>query len=199
MIAKKGLGFCLPLAVIAAAIANPILELASNAGVFGRSGFTDHSNLDVVPTLVVGILLMGLYFVQKARAVVECAAFSRGVIALLPVIFLLQIATLYVMESAEQLVVWGHILGPMLWLGAPPAISLAFHAAVCIAVTLWITRSSPALARTTLRVIRVIRAIATLAPQTARLILRDSFSPVAFERRAPLLCRIGERAPPISP
>ena len=199
MTPRKSLGLCLALAVIAAAIADPILEFASNAGAFGHFTFTDHSNLDVVPALIGGICLMALYFVKKARAVLEAPVSSQNIVAMLPLIFLLQIATLYAMESAEQLVIWGHVAGPVLWLGAPPAISLAFHAAVCIAVTLWIARSSVTLARTTLRVIRLIRAIAFFAPQPAGCIVRATFAPIGFKRLAPVRCRIGERAPPFLP
>ena len=39
-------------------------------GWFGRGSFTDHSNLDVVPALLAGVALMTLYLFRKARLVV---------------------------------------------------------------------------------------------------------------------------------
>ena len=147
-------GFCAALAVSAAALADPIVEAASNAGWFGRGSFTDHSNLDVVPALLAGVALTALYFVRRARVVLTGNALPNGIIPLLPMVFALQILTLYGMETAEQIAVWGHVLGPAVWLGAPWYISLAIHATSCIAVTLCLARSARMLAATTLRVIR---------------------------------------------
>jgi hypothetical protein len=191
-------GFCAAVAVIAAAIADPIVEFASNTGWFGRGSFTDHGNLDVAPALLAGLALLAFYLVRKARALLSGEAFPRGVAPLLPTIFVLQIFTLYVMESAEQLIAWGHILGPAVWLGAPSAISLAFHATVCLAVTLWIGRSVGTLAATTLRVIRLIRALATLAVNATEVISRGFVDEICFKQPAPVPCRIGERAPPVA-
>ncbi len=190
-------GFCTALAVMAAAIADPLVEFASNAGWFGRGSFTDHSNLDVVPALVAGVALMALYLLRKARLIVSGHAFPRGVVPLLPAIFVLQVVALYGMETAEQFIVYGHLLGPAVWLGAPPLVSLAVHAAVCVGVSFWFGRSMRTLAATTLRVIRLIRAIATLAVCGAALPARRTFKARCFKELAPVLCSIGERAPPV--
>lgn len=190
-------GFCAALAVIAAAIADPLVEFASNAGWFGRGSFTDHSNLDVLPALVAGVALMVLYLLRKARLIVSGQAFSRGVVPLLPAIFVLQVAALYGMETAEQFIVYGHLLGPAVWLGAPPLVSLAVHAAVCLGVSFWFGRSMRTLATTTLRVIRLIRAIATLAVRSCAVPARRTFATLCFKDLAPVLCSIGERAPPV--
>jgi len=190
-------GFCSALAVISAAIADPLVEFASNAGWFGRGSFTDHSNLNVVPALLAGVALLAIYLFRKARLVVSSRAFPRGVASLLPAIFAFQLLALYGMETAEQFVVFGHQLGPAIWLGAPPAISLAIHAAICVAVTLWFGRSARTLAATTLRVIRLIRAIATLAVRGSAAPARRVLDARCFKELAPVLCRIGERAPPV--
>lgn len=193
---KARFGFCAALAVIAAALADPIVESASNAGWFGRGSFTDHSNLDIVPALLAGVALMALYFVRRASKVLAGGDLPKGAVRLLPTVFALQILTLCGMETAEQMVVWGHLLGPTVWLGAPWAISLAIHAATSVAVTLCVARSARALAVTTLRVIRFIRAIATLAPHVNDIPVRSSFDIVCFKDLAPVSCRIGKRAPP---
>jgi hypothetical protein len=191
-------GFCLALAAIAAAVADPIVEFASNAGWFGHGRFTDHSNLDVVPCLLAGVALMAIYLVRRAPAVLAGQAFPHGVAALLPTIFVLQILTLYVMETSEQFIAWGHVLGPAVWLGGPMPVSLAIHAAICLALTVWISRSARALAATTLRVIRLLRTIATLAvrPNGASSLRR--FEVVYFKQPSPVLCQIRARAPPVA-
>jgi hypothetical protein len=191
-------GFCAALAVISAALADPLAEFASNAGWFGRGSFTDHSNLDVVPALVAGVGLMTLYLIRKARLLVAGGAFPRGVAPMLPAILLLQVLALYGMETCEQLVVDGHVLGPAVWLGAPPLISLTIHAAICAAVSLWFGRSIRTLAATTLRVIRLIRAIATFAVRSSGVPARRVFDARSFKELAPVLCSIGERAPPVA-
>jgi hypothetical protein len=191
-------GFCAAIAVISAAIADPFVEFASNAGCFGRGSFTDHSNLDVVPALLAGVALMTVYLFRKARLVVSGQAFPRGVVPLLPAIFAFQVLALYGMETAEQLIVAGHLLGPAVWLGAPPLISLTIHAAICAGVSLWFGRSLRSLAATTLLVIRLIRAIATFAVQSSAAPARRVFEVRCFKELAPVLCSIGERAPPIT-
>jgi hypothetical protein len=128
----------LAVAVIAAAVADPIVEFASNAGWFGPGNFTDRSNLDVFPALVVGLGALALYLIGRAPAILAGTALPRRLVSLVPAIFVLQIAVLYVMETAEQFIVGGHTLGPVVWLGGPITASLAIHAALCVTVTFWI-------------------------------------------------------------
>jgi hypothetical protein len=202
-------GFCTAIAVIAAAIADPLVEFASNAGWFGPGLFTDHSNLDVAPALIIGVLLLAAYLVLKARAALANGsgrdrdlwreaghALGSGVWRLMPAIFGLQMLTLYAMETAEQYAVWGHSLGPTIWLGGPLPVSLAVHAIICVAVAATIARWVRALTATTLRFIRLIRALATFAPQPAGSLASRRRDSISFRRPAPVLCRIGERAPP---
>jgi hypothetical protein len=202
-------GFCTAIAAIAAAIADPLVESASNAGWFGPGLFTDHSNLDVAPVLVAGVLLLAVYLVMKAQAALANGsgrgrdvwreaghALGSGIWRLMPAIFGVQMLTLYVMETAEQYVVWGHSLGPMVWLGGPLPVSLAVHAIICVALAVTIARWMRALTATTLRFIRLIRALTTFAPQPAGSIASRTRACISFKRSAPVVCRIGERAPP---
>jgi hypothetical protein len=191
------LGFSLAVAVIAAAIADPVVEFASNVGWFGHGSYTDGSYLDVVPALLVGIALLALYLVIRGGAVLAGRALPRNVARLLPSIFFFQILTLYVMEMAEQLIVTGHLLGPAIWLGGPLPVSLAVHAAICLVVTLSIARSVRTLAATTLRVIALVRAIATYSLRPAELTVSCRFAGLCFKELSPVLCRIGERGPPL--
>jgi hypothetical protein len=123
-------------------------------------------------------------------------ALTSGMPRLLPMIFGLQMLTLYVMETAEQLAVRGHLLGAMVWLGGPAPISLAVHGAICVAVAFAIARSVRTLAATTIRVIRLIQALAAYAPGGAQIVRRGRTT-VSLKRPAPICCRIGERAPPL--
>ncbi|MGB8910331.1 MAG: hypothetical protein WCC84_16415 [Candidatus Cybelea sp.] len=192
-------GLCLTIAVIAAAVADPIVEFASNAGWLGAGSFTDHSNLDIIPALLLGVGLLALYMVRRAHAVLAGRAIPRRIAGLLPTVFVLQITTLYAMETLEQIAVWGHPFGAAVWLGGPPAISLAIHAAICMTVTYVVVRSGRTLAATTLRVIRLAGAIASLAVQTVAPLAMRPFDSLSFKALLPVPCTIGERAPPFAP
>ncbi|MGA7354667.1 MAG: hypothetical protein WBW76_04465, partial [Candidatus Cybelea sp.] len=189
-------GLPMAIAVVAAALADPIVEFASNSGWFGSVSFTDHSNLDILPALLVGVGLLAFYMVRRARAVLAGQVLQQGVVLSLPAIFALQLLALYVMETAEQLVVWRHLLGQTAWLGGPLPMSLTIHAILCLAVALTIARSKRALAATTLRVMRILAAIVLFAVRATRPILAARFESICFKELLPLLCSIGERAPP---
>lgn len=140
---------------------------------------------------------MALYFVRRARAILDGRASLRGIAVLLPAILGLQMAVLYAMETGEQLAVWRHPLGPTLWLGGPPPIAIAIHAAVCVAVVFAFVRSRRRLAFTALRVIGFIRAIATIGVATAAPLVSRRFEFAVFDELLSTLGAIDERAPPI--
>jgi hypothetical protein len=190
------LGFCAAVAVIAAALADPIVEFASNAGCFGAGRFTDRSNVDVAPAIAVGFALLVWYLVAKAQAVLAGRALPPRIATLLPLIFSLQMITLWTMETAEQLTVYGHVIAPGLWLGGPPECSLAIHALFCVAVTFIVARSLRRLAATTLRVIALIRAMVSRRGCNVEWRPARRLQGRSFKEQIPVLCRIGERAPP---
>lgn len=196
---SKRFPFCLAVAVIAAAVADPVVEFASNAGWFGPGSFTDRSNLDVFPALLAGIGVLALYLIGRAPAVLAGTALPRRIVTLVPAIFVLQIVALYVMETAEQFVVGGHPLGPAVWLGGPVVASLTIHAAFCLAVSFWIARSARGLALTTLRVIRLIKTTASFAAHAFEMLRPRRSDERCFRQLVRILCRIGERAPPLLP
>jgi hypothetical protein len=201
--------FCLGIAAIAAAIADPIIEFASNAGWFGPGNFTDHSNLNVFPTLLLGLCFVAFYFVRQLRKMFAAGGSSEnllrasddalqgGVGRFLPFTFAVQILILYLMETVEQYAVWHHSLGGTIWLGAPVLVSLAAHAFACALVAYATARAIRAFARTTLRIVRRMRALVTLPARAQRTPSRRYARLVTLREIGPILCRIGERAPPL--
>jgi hypothetical protein len=186
-------------AVISAALADPVVEFASNAGWFGPGNFTDRSYLDVVPAFAVGVGILVSYLLAKAPLLVAGRALPRPTVTLLPWIFALQLLALYAMETTEQCVVRGHVLGPIVWLGGPVLVGLAVHAAFCITITLAMARSARRLAEAALRVVALIRAIGTFAVGAPAVSVPRALFEPSFREFSPVLCGIGERAPPPLP
>jgi hypothetical protein len=190
----RTLGICA--ALLAAAIADPLVEFASNSGWLGPGNFTDRSNLDVGPVFALALATLVLYLVRQARTLAAHNSPPRPLTRFVPAIFAVQLLTLFGMESTEQLITHGHLLGPQIWLGGPPPFSLAVHAVVCLAVSAWMARSARRLAETTLRVLRLFEAIARLAVSLPSAVTPQPDARRCFNDLAPILCRIGERAPP---
>jgi hypothetical protein len=193
--------FCIAVAVIAAAIADPLVEAASNAGWFGPGNFTDHSNLDVLPALVLGVAFVIFHFALRVKRELmrtSDAALGTKMRCLLPAAFAIQLGVVFSMETLEQIVVVGHPLGGTLWLGGPIWFSLTAHAIACIAFAFALARVVRVCARTTARVIRQIRELAIRALQGPSPILRRRCETFLIALAAPVVCRIGNRAPPIS-
>lgn len=203
--------FCLISAIAGAALANPLMESLSNAGVFGPGSYTDHAMVDVFAAVVLaatGGIVWIAFQVKKwlARSVTRpdwmrrsnVALDSRTLMRLLPAIFTLQIATLYAMETVEQIAIYGHILGPTIWLGGPAVISLLTHAVIGIAATFMLRHAlrkcARAVAAIVCFVVRQLAVVRTHANLTVALARRALFIPSS----SPIPCRIGERAPPLS-
>jgi hypothetical protein len=204
------LWFGVAVAFVALALADPLTEWASNAGLFGAGNFTDHSIADVFPAFFVGFAFLALHLVMRTRHVSRnhqgqtwLGAWARALDArtltrLLPGIFALQIGALYLTETFEQLVVLHHALGGTVWLGAPILISLPIHAAFCAVAMFAIARVVRAFAKTALRIAQFVAVLAARGPCESGLVLRGlRYAPVPFDF-APLVCRIGERAPPFA-
>lgn len=204
--------FCVAAAVSAAAFADPLVEAASNGGFFGRGNFTDHSNLDVAPALLISIALAFLYAALRARPIVTPTSFAfarslremlrfgsrQSPTPLLPAIFGLELGVLFVMETLEQIVVIGHPLGGSIWLGGPIAIALGLHGAACIVTAFLLTRALDALTRTVVAIALFVCAANFLREtrgfQGARL---AAIEPHVAARMHPLASRSGKRAPPL--
>jgi len=203
------LWLCAVVAIIGAAFADPCVEFASNAGWFGRSDFTDHSNLDVIPTLIVGLALCvaiiirrvgQLAFGGQAARLYEWlrslgrALRARNIAPLLPAAFVMQMLVLFSMESVEQVVVRGHLLGGVIWMGGPILASMLAHTLVCIATAYALTRTLPGFARCAARIATLIYA--SRIPAGDATAFRLHIDRTALVLQVPLLFGLGERAPP---
>ncbi len=199
--------FCVTVALVAAAIADPIVEALSNGGVFGTARYTDGSMADVAPVLSIGVVgALVCLFALVTRALGwwrdgKPRAWDERVVVpaawLYPVILSLEIGVLFVMETCEQIVVHGHVLGALMWLGGPVLMSLAIHAFVTAIATFALAR---ALGRGAIAIVSAVRFFARpIAVPTARVASEFSLSYRFWRKRplAPILCRIGERAPPL--
>jgi hypothetical protein len=204
-----GFWFSAAVAIIAAALANPCVEFASNSGWFGHGVFTDRSNIDVIPTLVVGLALPALLFlrrivellfpgsagrVQTWLRLASRVLHTRSVPSFVPAAFGMQLLVLFSMESIEQLVVRGHLLGGVLFLGGPVAVSLLVHAVFCITVAFALARTLEKLEGTAVRVARLITNGLLSARGIPPIVLRWDLT--TSLRTSPLRCSTAERAPP---
>ena len=195
--------------MIAAAIADPLVESASNAGWFGPGNFTDHSTWDVVPVLLVGLVFVALHLCSRLLKTLAASqissqwprfskdAMAPSVLRLVPVICVAQIAILYLMETTEQRVVYGHVLGGTMWLGGPVAVSLAAHATICVLVAVLASKVLRAFADAAMQLLCAMRALTTLYVRASHptFLHRPDFS--TLRRGVGLLGHAGERAPPI--
>jgi hypothetical protein len=202
--------FCIAVAMIGAAFADPLVEFASNRGLFGPGTFTDRSNWAELPTLVVGLTFVVLHLILRIRSqLVETRDPAPGwvrlairtvgvrVAYLVPLIFALQLLALFAIETCEQVVVYGHPLGGLLWLGGPIAASLIVHALTCVAVAFVASRLLRVLAEATVRLVNNVRAFATLQERTPRFVFLRWPGAIDLGRPLRVHCCIGERAPPI--
>lgn len=112
-------------------------------------------------------------------------------------ITLIQIATLYGMESIEQFLAFGHPLGGLAWLGGPPLIALLIHVGVSLLTVTGLIAMMRGIAHAcrivrTLISIRIIRSRDALPPKLSQ---RRAFRPI---RRLDVPARrLFKRGPPV--
>jgi hypothetical protein len=202
--------FCLAVATIAAAAGSLTVESASVAGRFGPGDFSDHSNWDIPPAFVLGLLFVTLYIFTRARAALTTRSEKYGTFPtavhsvvgkypwqLVPATFAIQIAVLFSMENLEQLVTVGRILPNNVWLGGPTLIALGVHCVICIAMTFIAAFVLRTFAEATVDIIRRILEFVSLpiCDTSSIIVMRQSDLKEVQLLRAS--CGIAERAPPL--
>jgi len=202
--------FCLAVAFIGAAIADPLVEALSNAGVFGPGNYTDHSMVDVIPALAIGLTAATVWLLIEVRKllgrpVCKPRWLSRSLRALdaqciakmYPVIFAVQLVILFSMETLEQIAVYGHVIGLLIWLGGPIAVSLLAHALVCACATFILHRVTRKCAAAIVVIGCFIARLFAVRAVRANDTLTISWQAISARVASPLPCRIGGRAPPL--
>jgi hypothetical protein len=208
------LPFLLAVAILAAALGDPLVETIANSGIFG-GGYADNNHTSVIPALVAGTALAlevtllralaasGLLGRGQRDRIVELAgracpsSFARDV----PWVIALQLAALFLMESIEQLAFGGKLRGGTLWLGGPVAFGLCAHALVGAGALALVGRLARMLLRAFCSLITIARDFILIAQARAtadvfRRRRREPASPIA---RAPHARHAAGRAPPPLP
>ncbi len=135
-------------ALIAAAVSDLLVEAIANTGTFGRA-FSDTDDTCIGPSLAVAMCLAVVVIAGHARAASrrsrlrgDWLAAVAGEIAVhaplrdVPYILGMQFGALFAIENIERLAASGRPAEGVLWLGGPPAASIALHLAVGIVCTL---------------------------------------------------------------
>jgi len=171
--------FIMAVAFCAATTGDAVVEAISNSGFLWRGRYTDNSSLDLLPMFALSVvaLLGALYLVVRSRVELgslRALAFTTSralrlttVVRLVPAIFAFQLATLFVMETAEQMIVYGHSFGGTLWLGAPIVFAVAMHFALGSLSALSLAVALSFSADQVVRIVRIlVRRLARAATQS---------------------------------
>ena len=160
--------FACSAALLAAVAGDAVLEGISNAGILWHGHYTDRSSLNLLPVFLLAVLAiiatLGLSVCRRARETGLSArslliSSSRSlaepnVVRLLPAIFLLQILVLFSMETMEQIAVYGHIFGGVLWMGAPIIASLLGHAFFTVVSAFSLSKGLEALTKALVSIVK---------------------------------------------
>jgi len=209
------LPFLLAVAIVAAALGDPLVESVSNSGIFGF-GYNDNNHQSVIPAFVAGVMVVFVIIAARCWSVVRGgSALRRGDWLLqsanrfsqpsapidLPLVLAAQLAALFAMESAEQLFFGGKLLGGAAWLGGPIAFSLATHALIGASCTLLFLALMRSIHRAVVSLVcRTIETIlCLLARCLARLVVEVRSDAARPHLQAPPVRQIGGRAPPFLP
>jgi hypothetical protein len=206
------LPYLVAIALVAAAVGDPLVESIANAGVFGGS-YHDGNQLSVVPTLVAALALGFWLACRRAVAVwrqsrdgrrdwvIEAAQRGNSGSPLrdVPVVLATQLVAVFAMEALEQLVTRAPLETGLSWLGGPVAFSLTVHALICIALTLALARLCGAIVATVDSLVRAALAFVLAfaqAPPAVRFVARRCATQARAQ--APHVRQLGGRAPPLA-
>jgi hypothetical protein len=215
--ASSRIPFLIAVALVAAAIADPVVESISNTGVFGGH-YADDNHTGVIPTLLAGLLLMfeiaAVRCFQSLRssnrskgsngsngrlADVAREFSTRSPARDLPSVLALQLAVLFMLESTEQLLVGGKLLGGIVWLGGPICFSLFTHALIGSGCLLLVRRLIRAMSTALASLVRIAIEFISIARILGErgAVHRRRGAPAHLRAQAPHVRQIGGRAPPL--
>jgi len=205
------LPFLLAVALVAAGLGDPVVESVANTGIFGGH-FADNDHLAVLPTLFAGLIIaleiLAVRFLEVWRSAdgpgdrligvakdIGARSFARE----FPLIFGLQLISLFGLESVEQLFAGGKLLGGTAWLGGPVFFSLMVHAIIGAICTFALGACMRAMVRTFASIVRTaVRFIwLAIAKTTGGTFHLNRRAALHARAQAPHVRQIGGRAPPL--
>ena len=205
------LPFLIAVALIAAAIGDPLVETISNSGALGH-GYSDNNHLSVIPTLIAGASLALLLLFRRCLELlrqptvhrnwlIEMAReiSARSPVADVPYVIVLQFAALFAMENAEQLFFSGTLDGGTVWLGGPIWFSLLVHITLGCICTVLVARGMRAILRRCAAIVGIALEfiLDAFAKENTGVFARFQHEvPRRFARNLRARQR-GERAPPL--
>jgi hypothetical protein len=204
--------FLIAVALVAAAIADPLVESISNTGVLGGH-YADDNHTGVLPTLLAGVLLILEIAAVRCfqdlrssggRSLDPVADVARGFSTRspaqdLPCVLALQFAILFMLESTEELVFGGKLLGGIAWLGGPICFSLLTHALIGSGCLLLLRRLMRAMSTALVSLVRIAIELILIARDLGErgAVLRRRDVPPHLRAQSPHARQIGGRAPPL--
>ena len=206
--------FLAAVALLAAAIGDPLVETISNTGVFGH-GYDDNNHLSVIPTFVACALLALFVIASRCRDAIRridrtqagdwlatgaAVVAGRSPLLDVPAVIALQLAALFAMESVEQVALGGKLAGGLAWLGGPIVFSVLTHALIGTACTLLCAFSLRSLVRSIASLVREALDVilCLISREDERFFLRRREGKSLLRVRAPQTSRLRGRAPPRS-
>lgn len=142
------LPFLAAVALIGAALGDPLVESISNTGIVGGA-FADDNHLSVVPTLILGVTLACTIAAKRCIDLwrhagpetpfwlrnVAASILERPVAQDVPLVLGMQLAAVFLMENAERVATAAGQTSGADWLGAPIAFSISCHLLIAVACT----------------------------------------------------------------
>jgi hypothetical protein len=192
------LPFLLAVALIAAAIGDPLVETIANTGILGP-GYLDNDHSSVVPALIAGAFVAALLIGWQCRQFLRRRRdFVERPLADMPYVYVLQLNALFVMESCEQFFAHGEFLGGTAWLGGPVWFSLIAHALIGAICTLLIARGVRAIVHRAATLVEIVieRILGAISRTTATMFARRDDDAQHCRMRVLHVRQCGERAPP---
>ncbi|HTU70746.1 MAG TPA: hypothetical protein VMF11_10560 [Candidatus Baltobacteraceae bacterium] len=205
------LPFLIAVALIGAAVGDPLVETIANTGILGP-GYADNVHSSVVPTLIAGISLALLLLGWQCRRLLSCRSRSpqrpgdlarrflaRSPIRDVPYVVILQLAAVFVMESCEQAFCEGGLLGGTAWLGGPVLFSLFVHASIATLFTILIARAMRAIVRRCAVLVEIVfdRILGAFGRENTTIFARRDDASRRCRTQVLHVRQLGERAPPL--
>src|SRR5580658_4738565 len=187
------------IALLGAAIGDPLVETIANSGVLG-SGYADNNHSSVIPTLIVaGALALMLIGLECRRLLQGRGEARERPLSDIPCVILLQLGAVFMMESGEQLFCEGGLLGGTAWLGGPVMFSLLMHACIGAICTVLVAHGMRAVVRRCATLVEVVfeRILCAFGPKIATIFARRDDEVPRCRTQMLRVHQCGERAPPL--